>query len=124
MFQSSTGLLVVQGKRLLDGAKPSLHSWNNFGVNVNKRKTPTTRPSPIKKCRVAPEVSAERRESDALKEEIQKLKGENSLLKGEKEKIQENIQETKQSHENLVNDLQGKINSLHKQIEHMPSIKS
>ena len=42
-------------KRLLDGAKPSLHSWNNFGVNVNKRKTPTTRPSPIKKCRVAPE---------------------------------------------------------------------
>ena len=41
-------------RRLLKGARPTLHTWNNFGSEVEaRRKAPAIRLSPRKRCRVS-----------------------------------------------------------------------
>lgn len=112
-------------KRLLDGAKPILHAWNDFGKDFKKRKQPMLRASPRKKCRVqtplqlnfsdeelevteTPEIS----ELDQIKEKLQNFKNDNVSLKNEKINLQAKCEQLEQT-----------VNSLHQEIKHVSSVK-
>lgn len=54
-------------KRLLDGAKPVLHSWNNFTIEEKQRKEPLLRRSPRKKRKL--DTAPIQVEDESLKEQ-------------------------------------------------------
>lgn len=111
-------------KRLCDGAKPLLHTWNDFSMEKNKRSLPKQRPSPQKKMRCqspepAPAVELEvpvepepLSEIELLRQEVRRLRNENSKLTKENQEYQKLVTE----HDSI-------IQSLHEELANVPTRK-
>lgn len=78
-------------KKLINGAKPTLHSWNNFGKDVHTRKAPVDRASRRKKCRFMMNEDNEG-EGSSSTQDADKAKNDNKdLLEDENKKLKEQL---------------------------------
>ena len=107
--------------RLLEGAKPVLHSWNNFSINFAERDPPKVRKSPRKRVLSGEDEETDNRniddmldvtasennntsytESIDLQINCESLEDENKMLKLEIEKLKAKLKASEEAYQNLL----------------------